>query len=59
MKSLLLVVTVAVALTASACSTVRTYDRDGNMTGKCKVSGLLLRGGSCVGYANPGVKGDR
>lgn len=40
------------ALLTSACTTVTTYDRDGNKTGKCQITGLLRKGGECIGYAN-------
>lgn len=40
------------SLLVSACTTVRTYDREGNMTGMCRVTGLMRKGGQCVGYAN-------
>lgn len=40
-----------VALVAAGCTTVRTYDRHGDPTGSCTVSGLSKRGGSCIGYA--------
>lgn len=49
MKKTLLV---ALALLATGCTTVRTYDKDGNILGTCRVSGITKRGGTCVGRAN-------
>lgn len=49
MKTALLLV---VVLTAAGCTTVRTFDRNGDLTGMCRVSGLFRGGGSCLGYAN-------
>lgn len=40
------------ALVASACTTVRTFDRNGDITGTCRIRGLFRGGGQCVGYAN-------
>lgn len=48
MKTAILLV---VVLTAG-CTTVRTYDRNGDLTGSCRIRGLFRGGGSCVGYAN-------
>lgn len=45
-------IVVCLALLSSACTTVRTYDREGTLTGSCEVSGLFHRGGECIGYAN-------
>lgn len=55
MRKLILV---GLSLLASACTTVRTYDRDGNVTGMCRVTGLLRKGGECIGYANDTRRGE-
>lgn len=50
MKTLMLVL--IVACLTSACTTVRTYDKDGNLLGWCRVSGFTKKGGQCIGHAN-------
>ena len=42
------------ALFGSACTTVTTYDRNGHLTGSCRISGLSYKGGQCIGQANDG-----
>lgn len=49
MKKIILIV---IAAATAACTTVTTYDREGNLLGSCKVSGLMRAGGQCVGHAD-------
>lgn len=47
-----LFILISLALFGSGCTTVTTYDANGNMLGKCQVTGILRKGGQCIGYAN-------
>ena len=40
------------AMLGAACTTVRTYDRNGDLTGTCRITGVFRGGGQCLGYAN-------
>ena len=41
------------AVLSSACTTVRTYNAAGDVTGSCRISGFPTKhGGQCIGYAN-------
>lgn len=42
----------SLAVLASGCTTVSTYDHNGDLIGRCKITGFLRKGGQCLGQAN-------
>lgn len=43
---------VTLMLLSAGCTTVRVYDKDGNVSGTCRITGFIRRGGLCIGHAN-------
>lgn len=52
MKHTLLLSLFLTAMLLSACTTVKTWDGEGNLVGRCRAVNFLSWRGECVGHAD-------